>query len=407
MPINADPLPPDVFRTKLPTEPQTQLLRFCLWADADKSLAAWEAWRKREIDPRVLLKRGKASIRGVNNLLVKAFDRHGVSPGPGTMHTLRAQVLHDRLRSDIYQDILRKVLRQLVNGNVDFVLSKGAALSELAYPSPSDRHCHDIDILVPERGLKSAMALLRQIGFRNGNGPGSRGMETTMMLTHHCGLPVALHTTPFGSLSAANEAGGDFTASTLYVRILGESVKVPPPHLSIIQVACLAFLNRRRDNFRWISDIWYEIERRSPTDWDALLNKAAQCHTTAISHIMLGYLRDYLEAPVPDFVAAGLRHAAESSRYDRDVAYSYVWEESRMDFAAIVKLLGGYHLRLASLRWLLFPTLSWMRRRYPTAPRVVLPSLYVRRWLGMMLGVFQNGLLRARKKRTMRVQQPS
>src|SRR5260370_40743738 len=60
---------------------------------------------------------------------------------------------------------LREIRTALAAQNIPIVALKGIVLAFLAYPDPSLRPMNDIDLLLDEKHLDSAVRILRNLGY--------------------------------------------------------------------------------------------------------------------------------------------------------------------------------------------------------------------------------------------------
>src|SRR5262249_43926544 len=117
-----------------------------------------------------------------------AAERNGAA---GDLLTyLRMAGFREELRSKKYRSILYGVLSALAN--FPAVVLKGAALADMVYPSPTLRHCHDIDILIGQAELSEILKPLFGLEFRPLNGiTGPNGDD--LYFEHRSGLPLVFH----------------------------------------------------------------------------------------------------------------------------------------------------------------------------------------------------------------------
>jgi Uncharacterised nucleotidyltransferase len=173
-----------LFVPLLPDRRTTALLQAML-LDGD---AAREAWSRARY--------AKGEARPLVALLYDAVRRNDLLADDDTLTYLRSAYLTESLRSRTYREIVNELTIAL--RGLDFLLIKGAAVSELFYPEPALRHAHDIEIVVP--GLAPLRAALSASRFR----PAPDGF------VHDSGLPLRVHTrlpiTPRGFATLPNGA---------------------------------------------------------------------------------------------------------------------------------------------------------------------------------------------------------
>lgn len=366
--------PGQLYWQKLPAPAQTLLLRCALQRGAAVA-ANWRTWLDGVDGPSVLLEKNCAdNIRGLNGLLLESLERNAIDPGPKVRTTMRTLQLRESMRSRIYWEIGVEALEVLDRAQVPFVLLKGAALAATVYPRVELRHAHDLDLLVGDADLAHAASALRALPVARQRTIGDGHVQ----LLHETGLPICLHVNP---LSVAHVPGlaGAFWPRAMPRTVAGRSLRVLAPEDNVLHVAVQAFLNRERRNLRWVSDLWFLLEREPGIDWQRLLDTARDLHLAPMLQVMLDYVHGALGAPVPSSVLEGLRQCADRDVYGRDLAMASLWSESRRNPAALLDMLGGRALRRDVARWILAPCRRYAQLRRGKSSRAATAVEYVLR----------------------------
>ena len=148
----------DAFSLLLPTAEETLLLRACL-LHRESARHAWREWgRQRNMSGKALLR--NSSVRKLRPLLFNAVQSHNLEIDKKGLTYLRSAYLKEELRDDAVRRICRAVLLLLEKERFAAIVLKGTALAETVYGNPVLRHCHDIDILLPDDELSRAADLL-------------------------------------------------------------------------------------------------------------------------------------------------------------------------------------------------------------------------------------------------------
>src|SRR5437764_14591519 len=137
MPLRAAP-------RQIPNPSSLNVIRCCL-ATAERPHA--EAWRALFAEPGVL-RRSELRRAGLMPQLMYAADGAGIELDPKLRSAWRVARVHEDLR-------LTRVLpacRAALVDPVGQIVLRGLALSHSVYAEPALRHCHDLDLLVPEHG---------------------------------------------------------------------------------------------------------------------------------------------------------------------------------------------------------------------------------------------------------------
>jgi hypothetical protein len=77
-------------------------------------------------------------------------------------------MLAERLRYEAYARISARAFDALAAAAVPFIVLRGAALAEAAYPATTLRHSHDVDLLIRPNDVGRATDALRQAFFVDG-----------------------------------------------------------------------------------------------------------------------------------------------------------------------------------------------------------------------------------------------
>lgn len=279
---------------------------------------------------------------------VEAFDRRLAA-------MLRAGTLWEEQRTARLHEILAIVLSTLRSASVSPILLKGVALAETAYPRPSLRHCHDIDLLIDPRDLEAATAALTGSEFQlaERQPPARAG---SVYLVHRDGLPIQFHTrllpAPQWTLPTAA-----MVARAEVIDIAGQSVRIFRPADMLLHVCALAGQGAAISP-GWVVDAAL-IQRTRPLtaeDWEALTNTAADSGLALPILVMLACLADAFAVPVPngplERLAGRVRHL---SRAEKDAILAATRRAPGVRLTHMIDA-SGWRSRLEILRWLVAPS---------------------------------------------------
>lgn len=125
----------------------------------------------------------------VSNMLHEAIGKYElVDKGSALYNTMIENEERDFFRYKRLENTLSDIMRILSSGKIRFVVLKGSFMRSL-YPSPLMRMSADIDVLVDESQLDSAVALLSQNGFTKKGGKGFHDIS----LYSEDGMHLELH----------------------------------------------------------------------------------------------------------------------------------------------------------------------------------------------------------------------
>ncbi len=376
----------------LPERSQTQLLRAALFRGTEgvRALAdvAPELGR-----PQLLSPPQRVAVRTLSPLLESATTdtvrAHRL--GADAIKVLRMAAARERVRYDTVRRLAGALLAALDGHGVNAVLLRGLVLAESVYPEPWRRHTHDIDLYVRPADLERAIDAARAAGF------GERAEDPDRLpggvrLVHPSGLPVELHTSLFLDPFYPAELDG-MAARARPVQMLGAQVTVLGTADQLVHICVNAAQSPVRGSLRWVADAWLLIDSDPTLDWDVVLRVAESAQLALPLSVMLRYLAEELDGPVPPSVIDRLDELARAaSPIARDVAL-YGARAGLPALALVRRVTGGLRPRLWALGWLLFPSPTYLRHAY-RGRRVPVGLLYPYRiWHHAVAG------LRARLRR--------
>ena len=143
-----------------PDTVQTELLRACL-LEADLANESWQRFVALCGDARTYFEQSRQGIKGLLPFVESRLAVQSMEVNPEFRTYARVSLVREQLRSQIYQEVLTTIRRQLRSRGIEVVLLKGAALSQWVYPADAVRHNHGIELLVRETDLTKAIAALR------------------------------------------------------------------------------------------------------------------------------------------------------------------------------------------------------------------------------------------------------
>jgi len=345
----------------LPTPEETLLLRTCL-LPRDLARQAWEEWRSRYDGAGFDFAGNNPSIRKLRPLLFNAFQQHGLEADNKTRTYLGSAYLKEELRSKIFRQICREVIQLLQREGLAAIVLKGTALAETVYGNPVLRHCHDIDILLPDDELSHAANLLTSLGFQRVN-PNSQKRNPHVRMEHESELPVELHSGLF-DVPYYNMVSSEIQTRSQTRLIAEVPVKILAPSDSLLHVCGHASYSSKRPSLRWVADAWFIVERHPDLDWDRLLESIHRSRLSLPLSVMLGYLAEDLNSPIPSTFLSHLSAAAsKSDAIERQLALHGTRAAGQGSLKGLFRRTTNWRERMFLIQWLLFPSpryLSWV-----------------------------------------------
>jgi hypothetical protein len=371
----------------LPPPEETLLLRVCLFP-GESARAAWRHWRDgRRMPGKALL--GNSSIRKLRPLLFKAVQSHDLEIDKEALTYLRTAYLKEELRDAAVRRICRDVLLSLEKEGLVPILLKGIALAETVYDNPVLRHCHDIDILLPDEELSRPAGFLSSLGFRVRSAPQSQSRHLRMV--QDSGLPLEFHSNLF-EVPYYQMGVSEVRARGRSQAIAGVKTRILTPADNLLHVCGHASYSSKRQSLRWVTDGWFIMSRHPDLDWELLIHDIRRSGLALPVSVMFEYLAESLEAPIPKSVLRSLSTAASHSRpIERQLALRGTRSDGRSSLRELFGRATNWRERVFIIQWLLFPSpgyLAWVDQVHSW----LLPFHYLYRPLRYAAGRLQSSI---------------
>lgn len=370
----------DALSVLLPTPEQTLLLRCCLQS-GETARQAWEQWQTQTGGLQEYLARDGGPGKRLLPLLYYALRRNNAVIEPDVLAVLKNGYVREQLRYEDYRRILAEQLGTLASGGVRAIVLKGAALAETVYPEPALRHSHDIDLLVEPRDLPTAVKLLVSSGLRTYlSGNGAIPYE---VLCHSSGLAVGVFT---DLVHIPYYANGDETrrqelwSSAQQHNFGGTEGFIFSPAVNLLQVLGHASYSASRKRLAWACDAWFLTGSPAGPDWNFFLALAKQNNLTLPLAVMLSYLAQALNAPIPMTVLQQLKGAAaQTERLGYEIALGGARKTPNGRIKNMLARSSGWRERIRVLKYLCFPSMRYLEMTQSARHPRLLPLYYLMR----------------------------
>jgi hypothetical protein len=364
----------EVLSLLLPTAEETLLLRICLFP-SEPARANWSQWRYGKKMPGKALLRNN-SVKKLRPLLFNAVQSHDLEIDKEALTYLRTAYLKEELRDAAVRRICREVLLSLEKEGLAPILLKGMALAETVYGNPVLRHCHDIDILLPDEQLSRPAGFLPSLGFRVCFAPDKQSRHLRML--QGSGLPLEFHSNLF-EVPYYQVPLAEIRARGRSQAIAGVKTRILTPADNLLHVCGHASYSSKRQSLRWVTDAWFIISRHPDLEWELLSDNVRRSGLALPLSVMLGYLAKSLDAPIPSNILRSLSAAASHSRpIERQLALRGTRSDGRSGLQELFGKTTNWRERVLVIQWLLFPSpryLAWVDQVHPW----LLPFHYVYR----------------------------
>ena len=240
----------------LPPEDGMRVLRLCL-VGGEAACRDAEGWFASMADPRHRLGALDLPYRRMLALLHEGVTRNEINVSRQVIVYLRIAQTRERARNQAYWEQCGEVLTTLRCAKVEAVPIRGMAAAIRAYPALHLRHSHDVDLLLPERGLRSAAEALRREGFQPCRVPLPGARDQLTAVRHPSGLEFVLHAAVL-RYTGARETFDDARPLLREARVpvLRDSITAPSAELTLVHaLQQLYFLPSPKSMFLFIDPL--------------------------------------------------------------------------------------------------------------------------------------------------------
>ena len=306
---------------------------------------------------------------------------------------------------DLYQE-LSPLLEVMVNAGIQVVVLKGISLASSLYQNVGMRPMGDLDLLVHNSQLGSAVQIAQTFGYIDSIP--NIGREVKNLLAYNIHLNninnpktiLEIHTSLIGS-EAFNYAvpmdwfweqtelhswkyKGIGTGNEI---IQIDNVYKFAPAAQVIYLSAHAMLQHglREIQLIWLYDIHkLVVQHGSQIDWKFVILQAKKMNWDPALFSALKLSKALFNTPIPSDVLSILINSSKIELNDIINIKSTPTETRMMsEWRKLNKMKWNARIRLVSA--LLFPSPAYMRWRYRTHQSWTLPYFYIRRWIGILM----------------------
>jgi hypothetical protein len=207
-----------------------------------------------------------------------------------------------------------RAVAQLRAADIDVLVLKGAASAILHYGDVGARPMDDVDLLVDPRRLAAAIHALGASGWLElaSQGPVAGPLRYGSHVEDADGNEIDIHA--YALMQSADDA--DLWESCVPLDLMGVETRAPGPPEQLLLV-CTHGLRWDVSTIRWAADAMAILRcTGSAFDWERLVQRTqARRLTVTVGHA-LAWLRESLDADVPEWVLRRLR-AGPRLRFER------------------------------------------------------------------------------------------
>lgn len=331
----------------------------------------------------------------VGPLLHRAIGRLPFVPPPVAAE-LHRSAHATTLRNLLLLRELGRCLKALSAAAVPVIVLKGAALIETVYSNVSLRPMVDVDLLVPRDALTAMRHVLESLGYTlerietHSGSVAAYENELTFLRQGKFDTWLDVHWSLFDSTYYQDRIAMDwFWDTARSAEIAGVPTRVLGPEALIIHLCGHLALHHMGAGLLWWNDIaevlmFYGAE----IDWPELLARTQDYGLLIPVRTVLTRAADEWGAPVPADVLRELRaqhHSPTEQRVFTELTATQRSSRQRLwsDLRGMSKWSERVRFAISSI----FPSPSYMRRRYRITNPLLLPFYYPYRWVRGLFGL--------------------
>lgn len=285
----------------LPTAEQEFLLRAAL-LEGPEARAAWiqwlalsgESWLKDELDV--------ASSRLLPLLYMNVASIQPVEPD--LLDKLKRAYIVAFCNSQALFDKSTTAILALEQAGIETILLKGAAVALLYYKDAGLRPMVDVDILVPTGKANEAIEVLTKLDWQPGfKAPHSQSFKSTIS-----GVEIDLHWHALIELSD-EDSDEELWDGAVKANFNDIEVLALNPTDTLFHVCAHGMKWEGTPTIRWVADAYTVLNSGATIDWNRLTQTAKKHELTLPLKEALIYLKELLNAPIPEDVLTLLKNS--------------------------------------------------------------------------------------------------
>ena len=347
--------------TLLPPLKHELLLTACL-REGREAANAWSEFVAAVGDAKNYFEGNNTGLKGLLPFVETSLAANNIDAGKAFHTYARVALVREELRGRIVAGILEDLVAAADAQGIRFLLMKGAAVGATAYPQPSARHVHAIDLLIDPQGWHQARTLLAQLRFDElPRGPGADHHQD---FKHWTGLALGLHNKPFFlPYFAMPMALIESRARTIEVQG-GRAIRVMSPEDSLVHVSGHAVYARSRSNLRWVCDVVCLLKRYPNLDWQRVVDTAVMAGLAPVLLNQLRWINRRL-FPIPRRWLKELHSRSRATLFDSsECFYASVLHTTQSRRKALRAFGAEWRTQLGFLRFTICPSLRYMRWKH-------------------------------------------
>lgn len=316
---------------------------------------------------------------------------------------LERQIREIYLQNAVRNAILAKNLAKIIEGSaaysIDLIVLKGAALAEIVYRNIAVRPMVDMDILVRGADVQKALDLLSSLNYiavDPETHPGTLLEFESELLMHKVeqfDIALELHWSLLDSPHYQQKIDMRwFWQTAAPAQFNGKPGLVLGAEALLLHLCSHIMLHHRGKGLLWLHDVAEVLARFGESlEWETLLNKAQDYDLVLSLQRIIPMVNREWQIGLAQSVLDGL-NALQPSDRERQV-FNWLTSAERpvaQRFWVDLATSSSWQRRFTYARQNLFPSSSYMRKRYEIRSSLLLPFYYPYRWLLGIQSLFRN-----------------
>ena len=301
------------------------------------------------------------------------------------MEKLHAQATLEAATELARNHELRQVLTALADGGIQPLLMKGTPLAYLIYPSPTLRPRCDTDLLFPITDKENTIHILTALGYQFPNAVSGNfvRLQATCIkkekngFMHQLDLHWKISNQPYFAGILLYE---ELTKNALSVPELGSHART----LALADALLFACLHRaghaaegEGNRLIWLYDIHLLCEALTANELEYFIGQARTHRVAALCLDALEQTQLRFHTRLSDTILSQLKDSSSQP----EPSARYLQKSRLAQFKCNLALLPTTMDKLAYMGETLFPSQSYILTKYKTRNRLLLPLLYLHRFI--------------------------
>jgi hypothetical protein len=319
-----------------------------------------------------------ANAHGIAALVYHNLEKHQllVEIPHEVVTFLRGTLMRSLSRNIFNSEMMNEVLRLFNSEDIRTILLKGFALENTIYGKEGLRQMTDVDILLSIEQCIKAREILINHGFTSMPVKSILHKLIPLHIGKHLpsliknGFIVEIHHELFGGRN--DDLTKSLFESSSEIIIKGEKAWIPPPQMFFLYLIRHLWFHEMNNEsqLRLYTDLAVLLENfRNDILNNNLLIYAVQLNITEILACRLGLLRDFFDISFPEWINDFIDKCYNEESINRFIFFLKSPKgnppfDKALSYRNIISDIPGIHRKFLFILGDIFPTISFMKKRY-------------------------------------------